>query len=182
MWALALAAVPVVLVVALVWQGTRVPRRHVATVSAALPGAAIETWKIVSDLGAWPMWHAEVQRTERVPQAASETWRLFQRGRALPVRVVERRAPANGAAGVFVTEIADAGLPFGGTWRWEILDTARGVEVTVTEDGFIDSALFRALAHRWLGYTRTAEGMLRALARHRGATVVVKSHVTHPAG
>jgi hypothetical protein len=63
-----------------------------------------------------------------------------------------------------VTRIADADLPFGGTWSWDIEPTAGGSRVTIEERGEIYNPIFRLVSRFAIGYNATMETYLLDLA------------------
>jgi hypothetical protein len=62
-----------------------------------------------------------------------------------------------------VTRIADEGLPFGGTWTYELELAAGWTCVTLTEDGEIYNPFFRFVARFILGYDATMRTYLDGL-------------------
>lgn len=63
-----------------------------------------------------------------------------------------------------VTRIADEKLEFGGTWTITVMPEGRGARVTVREDGFVKSLVFRFFARYVFGHTRTMDRFLSGLA------------------
>ena len=76
------------------------------------------------------------------------------------------------AGGKLVTEIADAHLPFGGTWTYEFAPTATGTTLRITERGEVKNVIFRFVARFVLGHTATMETYLRDLGRRVGDEIV----------
>jgi hypothetical protein len=64
---------------------------------------------------------------------------------------------------------APPGAPFGGTWVYELTPSGGGTVLQITEEGWIDNALFRVVS-RVMGYHRTLDRYLMALARRFGET------------
>ena len=71
-----------------------------------------------------------------------------------------------------VTRIVDDGLPFGGTWTYDIVPIDGGSRVTITEDGWIGNPLFRFFARYVFGMNRTVDEALRGLGERFGETVL----------
>lgn len=63
-----------------------------------------------------------------------------------------------------VTRIADEKLEFGGTWTITVVPDGEGSKVSVREDGFVKSLLFRFFAKYVFGHTRTMDRFLAGLA------------------
>ena len=71
---------------------------------------------------------------------------------------------------VLVTRIAEAGLPFGGTWTYDISPEAAGARLTITENGEIYNTFFRFMARFILGYQGTMRSYMTALEKRLGAS------------
>jgi len=67
-----------------------------------------------------------------------------------------------------VTKIVDE-TQFGGTWTFEIVPTASGSRLTITERGEIYNPIFRALARHVFGYAGTMEACLQAAQKKLAA-------------
>jgi hypothetical protein len=80
------------------------------------------------------------------------------------VAVVESVPPSR-----LVTKIDEPDAPFGGTWTMEIVPTANGSRLTITERGEIYNPIFRALARFVFGYEGTMESCLEAARRKLSA-------------
>jgi hypothetical protein len=176
---LALVALGVVVLVVLivVVAGARAPLRHVSRTTLVLDHDPHDVWSVVSDIGAWPSWNANVKAAHRLADRGGHpVWEIDSGGHTLPSEILETSADERG--GRLVTRIADEKLPFGGTWTWEIAppdgDLSPGASaraaarVSITEDGVIKSVVFRGVARLFLGYTRTQRAYLTALAERFG--------------
>lgn len=75
-----------------------------------------------------------------------------------PFEIVERAPP-----GRLVTRVAD-GLPYGGTWTFELAPEGGGTRLTITERGEVHNPIFRVLARFVFGYAATMEAYLEDLA------------------
>ena len=167
-WVLFSAAglVAVMALVALV--GSLLPRDHVAARRARLPRPPAEVWAVIRDVARAPEWRADLERVETLPPAAGRArFREVGSQGAITLEVVEELAPSR-----LVTRIADEGLPFGGSWTFELQPSGDGTLVTITERGFVGNVIFRALARFVFTHHRTLEQYLRALGRRFGAEVV----------
>jgi hypothetical protein len=72
--------------------------------------------------------------------------------------------------------IADKGLPFGGTWTFEIAPAAGGgSELRVTEDGEVYNVIFRFMARFIFGYHASIETYLRDLGAKFGQAVEIEA-------
>jgi hypothetical protein len=79
------------------------------------------------------------------------------------LEVVARTAPERQ-----VVRVLDEGMPFGGTWTWELAWAGDGTRLVITEEGFVRSPLFRVLGRLFFPPTATMDGYLRALAAELG--------------
>jgi carbon monoxide dehydrogenase subunit G len=154
----------VALVALLAAAGACLPRGHVATsaVRIAKPPQAI--WDVAADYATWNAWAPGVESMERLADCAGRpVWAMVSRHGSMPW-VVETDDPPRRR----VTRILDDGLPFGGSWTWEIEPDGAGTRVSITEGGFIRNVVFRALARFVFGHHGTIEKFLAALAKRLG--------------
>jgi hypothetical protein len=86
-------------------------------------------------------------------------WRERDRHGTITYEVTESVPP-----GRLVTRIADDGLPFGGTWTYQVTPDAGGSTLTVTEDGVVRNPVFRFVSRFVTGHTATIDAYLTALA------------------
>jgi uncharacterized protein YndB with AHSA1/START domain len=81
----------------------------------------------------------------------------------VPIAIVEQRPPDR-----LVTRIADPGLPFGGTWTFELTPEGGGTRLTITERGYVSNPIFRVISRFVLGHEATMASYLRELAARLG--------------
>ena len=85
--------------------------------------------------------------------------------------LVEDRFPSR-----LAVRIADQGLPFGGTWSFDIEPVAGGgSELRIREDGVIHNVIFRFMARFFFGYTASIETYLQDLAVKFGEVVRIEA-------
>ena len=164
-WLLVALAALVGLVVVAILVGWLLPETHVARSSIALHQPVDTVWMLVRDFERYPEWWDQFVRVEPVPEPAGrEVWSFHdKRGQSMPIEVIESEPPRR-----VVTRIASDELPFGGTWTYEIVESAGGSLVTVTEAGEIYNPFFRTAARFVVGYHMTIDDYLRSLARRVG--------------
>jgi hypothetical protein len=75
-----------------------------------------------------------------------------------PTTVVESHPPER-----LVTRIVD-GLPFGGTWTFEVAPDGDGSRLTITERGEVYNPIFRVISRYVFGHTSTIDRFLAAFA------------------
>jgi hypothetical protein len=157
-------AAAVVLVAAI---GALLPRRHVATRAARYRVPRAELYSIVRTFDHTPTWRSGIRGVELLPADESRP-RFRERSRHgnITYRVLEDRPTEK-----LVLEIADADLPFGGTWTFALSEVPSGAELRITEHGEVKNIFFRFLARFVFGHTRTIETYLRDLGRKVGETI-----------
>ena len=163
--AVALAAIAVVVTVI----GWRLPVRHRAEREAVYPIARDSLFAVLTDVERFAGWRSGLKRVERRPavegrarwlEAGDDGEILFELVEAVPG---ER----------LVTRIADPGLPFGGTWTYDLTDagsaeTGQRTRLRITEDGEVYNPIFRFMARYILGHDRTIERYLADLRAAAG--------------
>jgi uncharacterized protein YndB with AHSA1/START domain len=145
--------------------GSRMPREHRSQVTVTLPAGRAAVWSAVTDYAGMPAWWPAVKaiRMEKLPDGTELTWNTDEHGQQIAFRTREVRPRER-----LVREIvAQKDLPFGGTWTYEFADTADGgTRLTLTEDGFINPPIFRALATWVFGLDTTQKSYLASLQKH----------------
>jgi uncharacterized protein YndB with AHSA1/START domain len=155
-----LAIVALVLYVA----GSRMPREHRSIVSVPLNASRAAVWAAITDYAAMPTWWPAVKavRTEKLADGTELTWNTDNHGREMPFRTGESRVNEK-----LVRIIARDDLPFGGTWTFDLADAiGGGTRLTLTEDGFINPAIFRAVAKWFIGLDATQKDFVAHLEKH----------------
>ncbi len=147
--------------------GALLPRNHTASASTTLRQPADSVWSVIRDLGGYADWWGEIEAVERAARGGRETWeQRDRRGQTMPIEVVEATAPHR-----LVTRIADESLPFGGTWTFEIAESAAGSTLSLTENGEVRNPFFRFMARFVFGHHATIESFLRAVGERFGEEV-----------
>jgi hypothetical protein len=142
--------------------GRQLPVKHYATRKARF-GQTPEV--IYSVLAGSPDWRADVKASGALPEmnGLKRWWEQDKRGQKIAYELVEDSPPSRR-----VIRIADAGLPFGGTWTFEITPQAGGSEVRIAEAGEVYNVFMRFFSRFVFGYTRSIEGYLRDLGTKLG--------------
>ena len=149
------------------------PREHVASsrIELRVPPAAV--WALITDHPGMPAWRTGLEKVERGPdQDGKPVWIETSGFGPMPLCVDAMEPPR-----LYRLRIAADDLGFGGTWTYEIepagprsgTPTApaaegSGCRLTITEDGFVDSILFRALGPFMGGHHAAMDQYLRDLA------------------
>ena len=141
--------------------GSRLPRSHRASRERILAASPEALWSAITEVDAFPVWRTDVRKVKRLPDRdGRRAW--VEEGRSGKLTfIADRSEPPR----LLVTRIADPGLPFGGTWTYEIAPAGGGSRLTITEDGEIYNPLFRFVARFILGYEGTIASYLAALEK-----------------
>lgn len=140
LWTL-VAAVGVIGVIAAI--GMLLPVAHQESRSADFSTPPEAVFVLVSDVDAYRSWWA---------------------GATVKSEVVTRVPPST-----LVTRVVGE-TQFGGTWTFEIVPTASGSRMTITERGEIYNVIFRALSRFVFGYASTMESCLAAAQKKLGSS------------
>jgi uncharacterized protein YndB with AHSA1/START domain len=158
-WALVGIAVVVVAIVAVLGIGAALPENHRVEAERVVAGDPERVWELISSPQEAPKWRSDLKSAEQVaPDVVKET---DKKGKSLSFRTVESK-PLHRLA----RQIADADLPFGGTWTISIEPAPQGSRVHIVEDGFVRPPLFRFMMRFVFGQSATMTKYLDDLANH----------------
>ena len=158
-WVVLIGGGLVVLVALMALVGAMLPRDHHATRRARFHAAPDALYAVL--MGP-PDWRTGVKGFGVLPDqdGRKRWWEQDTHGQKITFELVEAKPPER-----VVTRIAEAGLPFGGSWTFEIAPVAGGgAELRIREDGEVYSVFFRFMARFVFGYTASIETYLRDLA------------------
>ncbi|MGH9792597.1 MAG: SRPBCC family protein [Candidatus Acidiferrales bacterium] len=156
-------------IVTIVWIiGALLPREHVATRMARYAQSPEAIWQAITDAEAMPSWRKDVKSVKRLPEEnGMPGWIETMSMGEVPLRVEDSEAPRR-----LVMRIASGALPFGGTWSYELTPASGGgATLRITEDGFVEPALFRFMARFIFGHTATLEQYVKDLGAKFGEDV-----------
>ena len=163
-WALIVVAALVGLVALIALVGALLPQSHVVTVRRHYDQPPETVWAAITEVEAFPAWRSDVASVQPLPQGEGKTrWREKSKHDALTFEVMERMPPAR-----LVTRIADEGLPFGGTWSYELRPARGGTELAITENGEVYNPIFRFVSRFVMGHSASIEKFHQELASHLG--------------
>lgn len=165
-WIKGLVAVAVALVLlaaVVAGVGMSLPEEHVVTRSAVLAPPPAEVWAVIRDFEYAPEWQPDVESTERVAGASSETWILRGTFGDVPIRVEDEVPPDE-----LVTRIVGEDLPFGGSWIYQLEPAGEGTRLTITETGYVTNPFLRFASRFVFGHASTVENYLEALVSRLG--------------
>ena len=149
--------------------GAMLPRRHSATRMARFRASPEALYAV---LAGPPDWRTGVKSFGVLPDEDGRRrwWEEDTHGQKITYELVEEKPPARMA-----TRIAGRGLPFGGTWTFDITGApGGGSDLRIHEDGEIYNVIFRFMARFFFGYTGSIEGYLRDLGAKFGQDVEIR--------
>lgn len=166
-WVLGIAGVLVLVVVVVAAIGLVLPKGHVASAAARYRASPDTVWAALTDVPGLASWRADLTKVETLPDRdGRRAWRETGKDGTVTYETVETDPPRR-----LVTRIADTGLPFGGSWTYELTPVDGGTRLTITERGEVYNPIFRFMARFVFGYTATMTGVLQSLGRKFGEDV-----------
>ncbi|WP_419167664.1 SRPBCC family protein [Candidatus Palauibacter sp.] len=149
--------------------GLSLPEDHVATVRAEFAAAPEQIFATIADFRSQPDWRPAVERIEELPaEGGNPAWVELGATGPLPMTLTESEPPVR-----LVTTILSEGLPFGGTWTYDIEPTGTGSTVSITEEGEVYSPIFRFVSRFIMGHHASASTYLSDLGTRFGEKVTV---------
>ncbi len=147
--------------------GLRMPREHSVSSRIQLTAPRDSVWAALRDFGNYPKWDTDFKSSVKGERRNShEVWVQDVGGMTMSVELTDVRAPS-----VLVSEIVtDEKSQWGGIWTYELAAAGAGTEVTVTEDGWVKSPLFRVMM-KLRGAHATMDGVLKHLGARFGEQV-----------
>lgn len=155
---LAVLALLAILVVGLGWL---LPVAHTARLQQQVAAPPDSVWRAITDAEAFPTWRTDVTRVERLASRDGHAIWIEEGSAGRMTIAVECSEPAR----LLITRI-HPGLPFGGTWTYEITPSGAGSLVTITENGEVYNPIFRFMSRFVFGHESTISSYLQALAKH----------------
>lgn len=139
--------------------GYRLPEAHTATVARELQAPVDRVYNEIATPSAYPKWRSGIQRVDVIEaqpdSGLGPRFREHGLGDETTYEILEQIENK-----LFVTSIADEGLPYGGTWTFELEPTATGTLVRITEEGEVYNPFFRFVSKYVMGHTRGIETFL----------------------
>jgi uncharacterized protein YndB with AHSA1/START domain len=150
--------------------GMALPHGHVAARTVTVKQTPEQVFAIISDVEKMPTWRTDITRVEILP---------FEHGRAMfrehGSDVVTYSVEASEPPRRRVVRIADANLPYAGTWTYDVMPAGSAAapitQITITERGEVRNPLFRFIARFMFSHHATIDAYLVALGRKLGESV-----------
>jgi uncharacterized protein YndB with AHSA1/START domain len=158
-----LGLVGVVALVAVI--GLALPKGHRATRTVHLTASPAAVFAAIAEVEKYAEWRSDVARVERLPDDQGRVvFREHGKHGPITFRIDESIPPTR-----MLTRIADPGLPFGGTWTYDLKPADSGTDLTITEDGEVRNPIFRFMSRFFFSQTATIEAYQAALQRRLAA-------------
>jgi uncharacterized protein YndB with AHSA1/START domain len=170
----------IVAVVALI--GMMLPQDHVAARMVRVRQTPEQVFAIISDVEKVPTWRADVTRVEILPIENGHMMFREHGSDAVTYRVEASEPPRRR-----VVRIADANLPYGGTWTYDLMPVAPAAEagasadaapltqITITERGDVYNPIFRFMSRFVFSHHATIDAYLIELGKKLGEPVTLES-------
>ncbi|MEO8578200.1 MAG: SRPBCC family protein [Gemmatimonadales bacterium] len=145
--------------------GMTLPQDHVASRTTHLSAPPETVWSLISDYARYPEWRKDVTSVEKVESGGAPTWREVSGSDRMTYEAVVWEAPTH-----LIAQIADKGLPFGGSWDYRLEPDGAGTRITIRENGEVYNPLFRFVSKYIMGHTATIDKYLKSLSARLGDT------------
>jgi len=168
-WVLVILGVLAAVVGLMALVGAMLPLRHHGSKKARFHASPEALYAV---LAGPPDWRTGVKSFGALPDQSGRKrwWEEDAHGQKITFELAEDAPPHKMAV-----RIAEPGLPFGGTWTFEITPDAGGSELRISEDGEIYNVIFRFMARFFFGYTGTIETYLNDLGAKFGQPVEIEA-------
>lgn len=164
-WILFVMAAIAAVIVAVIVGGLVTPRDHAVARTVRVPAAPGDVWHTVRNVGAYSDWRHEIEHAEVIDADQPQVrWRETSTRGSVSFGVTREDAPHTMSA-----RILDDDLPFTGEWTWHVAADGTGTRVAITERGSVSNPVFRFIGAHFIGYTKSIDAYLSALAAHHGA-------------
>lgn len=161
----------VALVVGGVWfYGRGLPREHTIKSSIILATAKPDSvFNVMRRVGNYPQWWSDVRSVRALKGRRRESWEQNMLTSGLVSMEVTSISPPGRMVTTIIPneEEAEEEQKWGGTWKYDVFQSPAGIEVVITEDGWVDPPLYRVYM-KMRGEHRTVDSFLSSLAAHFG--------------
>jgi len=150
--------------------GAMLPVRHHASRRARYKAAPVALYGVLSGP---PDWRSGVKSFGELPaeNGRRRWWEEDSHGQKITFELADAR-PAERLQ----VRIAEKGLPFGGTWTFDIAAAADGgSELRIAEDGEVYNVIFRFMSRFIFGHHRSIETFLKDLGVKFGQPVDIEA-------
>lgn len=161
----------VALIVGSLWYyGRSLPREHTIRSSVIITSAKADTvFNVMRRVGNYPRWWSDVRSVRAITGMRRESWEQNRvTGGLVSVEVTSISPPGRMVTTIIPnTEDAEKEMKWGGVWKYDVFESAAGIEVQITEEGWVDPPLTRVFM-KLRGRSRDVDSFLSSLAAHFG--------------
>ena len=136
--------------------GNRLPEEHTAQRDHVFSATPERIFKEISTPSAYPKWRSGVQQVTMLADSAGMP-RFRESAMSGDVTYVVEHKVDNRQ---YVLTIADANLPYSGSWTFDLTPVAGGTQLSITEEGAVHNPFFRFMSRYVFGHFRTIDGYL----------------------
>lgn len=147
--------------------GRGLPREHTVRSTVTIIAPPDTVFRVIRNIGATSTWWSDLKSARRLSSGRGETWEENM-GAAGVVKIQISRV-IDGKSMVHKI-VEEEGQGWGGTWTYEVAATGAGTEITITEQGYVESPFARVLM-KVRGPFRTVDSYLTSLGAHFGEPV-----------
>ena len=159
-WLILVAGVVVALILGVLVAGLLLPEEHQASRTLLTKQSPPAIWDAINDHANEPQWRSDVASVVSLgARNGKPVWQEnYKDGNTLQLATTESKPATR-----MVREIAEEG-PFSGRWEIDIVPTAEGSKVKITEIGKVSNPFFRFVSKYLIGHTTQMERYLTGLA------------------
>lgn len=161
-----LIIIALVLVGGLYLYGRSLPREHTVASTITIVAPPDSVYAVIRDIAGTAAWWNDVKSVTRLVGKPRESWEQDMGASGKVQLEVSAVSPPRQ---MVTTILNDDQQDWGGSWIYEVASTAAGTEVTISEEGWVESPLFRVVA-KLRGHHRTMDSYLSSLAARFGET------------
>ena len=147
--------------------GRSLPREHTVRSTVTIVASPDTVFKVIRNIGTTSTWWSDMKSSRRVTSSRGEVWEENMGPGGVIQVAISRVVPGQS---MVHTVVDDGTQGWGGTWTYQVASTGAGTEVTIVEEGYVDSPFVRVLM-KLRGKYRTVDSYLSSLGAHFGEPV-----------
>jgi uncharacterized protein YndB with AHSA1/START domain len=138
-----------------VFVGYLLPVQHTASRAEKINAPVSNIWSAITSIEKYSEWKPDVKHTEK----SGAIWKEVNlSGEEVEYEILEEIPEQR-----LVTKIATKGLPYGGTWTFQLVKEGGVSTLTITENGEVYNPFFRFMSKYVFGHEATLTKYLEAL-------------------
>lgn len=143
--------------------GYSLPIQHKVSRSIRLKVLPDRIWNVISDFKNSPAWRHDLKSVEQVEyKPGMLAWREASVNGDVLTYATLKAIPEQ----LLIRKIVDEGLPFGGSWTFELASETDDVMLTVTENGEVYNPIFRFASRFIFGHYKSIDKYLVQLSAY----------------